>query len=169
MQRARQSGDEVFGVYHPDSWMFNPAVERLPFDLDRASALLDEAGWQVDEEREALAAYLVALRDDPAGLGTEERGADDGSQHGDHCVGATAGRTTLAGEGLQHQHGAFEIEGAEVLRFHRAFALAVEEGDEATVIVVWPEAQGIIQASWNWPIAITGTWTPDRTPCPPSW
>lgn len=40
------------GQYHPDSWMFNHSVKRLPFDLDAASALLDEAGWKVDEERE---------------------------------------------------------------------------------------------------------------------
>lgn len=36
------------GMFHPDSWMFNPNVERLAFDLDKAGALLDEAGWAVD-------------------------------------------------------------------------------------------------------------------------
>jgi peptide/nickel transport system substrate-binding protein len=40
-----------YGIYHPDSWMFNPEVERLEYDLEAAGALLDEAGWKIDEER----------------------------------------------------------------------------------------------------------------------
>ncbi len=38
------------GIFHPDSWMFNPEIELLPFDLRRAETLLDEAGWRVDPE-----------------------------------------------------------------------------------------------------------------------
>jgi peptide/nickel transport system substrate-binding protein len=40
------------GPYHPTSWMFNPEVKRLPFDLAEAGRLLDEAGWRIDEARE---------------------------------------------------------------------------------------------------------------------
>jgi peptide/nickel transport system substrate-binding protein len=36
------------GIYHPDSWMFNPEVKPLEYDLEKAAALLDEAGWKVD-------------------------------------------------------------------------------------------------------------------------
>lgn len=38
------------GIYHPDSWMFNPDIEMLTYDLDKAAALLDEAGWTVDPD-----------------------------------------------------------------------------------------------------------------------
>jgi peptide/nickel transport system substrate-binding protein len=38
-----------YGIFHPDSWMFNPEVRRYEFDLERAAALLDEAGWLVDD------------------------------------------------------------------------------------------------------------------------
>ena len=38
------------GVYHPESWMFNPEITPLHYDRDRAAALLDEAGWRVDPE-----------------------------------------------------------------------------------------------------------------------
>jgi len=36
------------GIYHPSSWMYNPAVERLTYDPQKSAALLDEAGWTVD-------------------------------------------------------------------------------------------------------------------------
>lgn len=39
-----------YGIYHPDAWMFNPEIELIPFDLARAAALLDEAGWEVDSK-----------------------------------------------------------------------------------------------------------------------
>ncbi|NUN51970.1 MAG: hypothetical protein HUU06_04155, partial [Planctomycetaceae bacterium] len=39
-----------YGIFHPDSWMFNPEVKLLPFDTDAAARLLDEAGWKVSEE-----------------------------------------------------------------------------------------------------------------------
>lgn len=42
----------AYGIYHPDSWMFNPEVVRLPFDLEQAADLLDQAGWRVDESQE---------------------------------------------------------------------------------------------------------------------
>lgn len=38
------------GIYHPDSWMYNPRVEPLEFDPARSAALLDEAGWTVDPQ-----------------------------------------------------------------------------------------------------------------------
>ncbi len=38
------------GIYHPDSWMFCPDIQPISFDLNRASALLDEAGWVVDPQ-----------------------------------------------------------------------------------------------------------------------
>jgi len=38
------------GIYHPDSWMYNPDIELLKYDLARSAALLDEAGWLVDAE-----------------------------------------------------------------------------------------------------------------------
>lgn len=38
------------GIFHPDSWMFNPEVELLQYDLDKARRYLDEAGWQVDQQ-----------------------------------------------------------------------------------------------------------------------
>lgn len=43
---------QAYGVFHPDSWMFNPEIKLIPFDLDKAAALLDEAGWKVDESKE---------------------------------------------------------------------------------------------------------------------
>lgn len=36
------------GVYHPNSWMFNPEVKLLEYDLKQAAALLDEAGWTIN-------------------------------------------------------------------------------------------------------------------------
>lgn len=39
------------GIYHADAWMYNPDIEPITFDLARASALLDEAGWHIDEGR----------------------------------------------------------------------------------------------------------------------
>lgn len=39
------------GPFHPNSWMYDKSIQRLPFDLDRAGALLDEAGWKLDEAR----------------------------------------------------------------------------------------------------------------------
>jgi peptide/nickel transport system substrate-binding protein len=35
------------GIYHPDSWMYNPEVELLGYDPAKSAALLDEAGWRV--------------------------------------------------------------------------------------------------------------------------
>ena len=40
----------AYGIFHPDSWMFNPDVKLLPFDPKAAGKLLDEAGWKVSEE-----------------------------------------------------------------------------------------------------------------------
>ena len=36
------------GIYHQDSWMANPEVKPLDYDLAKAASLLDEAGWKVD-------------------------------------------------------------------------------------------------------------------------
>ncbi len=38
------------GVFHPSHPMFNPDVQLLTYDLERAAALLDEAGWKVSPE-----------------------------------------------------------------------------------------------------------------------
>ncbi len=38
------------GVYHPDSWMFNPQVKPLGYDLQKSAQLLDQAGWAVSEK-----------------------------------------------------------------------------------------------------------------------
>ena len=38
------------GIYHPDSWMFNPAVKPIAYNPARAAALLDEAGWKPDSQ-----------------------------------------------------------------------------------------------------------------------
>lgn len=38
------------GNYHPDSWMYNPEIELLTYDLEKSAALLDEAGWMIDDD-----------------------------------------------------------------------------------------------------------------------
>ncbi len=38
------------GVYHPNSWMYNPQVKLLDYDLEKAKTLLDAAGWLVDAD-----------------------------------------------------------------------------------------------------------------------
>lgn len=43
-------GTVCTGNYHPESWMYNPDVELLDYNLDKARALLDEAGWKVEPE-----------------------------------------------------------------------------------------------------------------------
>lgn len=37
-----------YGIHHPSAPMFNPEIELFDFDLERASRLLDEAGWVRD-------------------------------------------------------------------------------------------------------------------------
>ncbi len=44
--------EPCLGMFHPDSWMFNPSVQRIPYDLDASADLLDEAGWKTDDEKE---------------------------------------------------------------------------------------------------------------------
>ncbi len=39
------------GIYHPESWMYNPNVKLLAYDPAKARALLDEAGWKVDPQQ----------------------------------------------------------------------------------------------------------------------
>lgn len=36
------------GIFHPTSWMFNPEIKPLDYDLKKSAVLLDEAGWKVD-------------------------------------------------------------------------------------------------------------------------
>ena len=38
------------GVFHPKSWMHDPDIQLLEFDLERAGELLDEAGWRIDAD-----------------------------------------------------------------------------------------------------------------------
>lgn len=40
------------GIFHPESWMYDPTIVPLGFDLGRAASLLDEAGWVIDPSRE---------------------------------------------------------------------------------------------------------------------
>ena len=37
-----------YGIYHPDSPMFNPTIELIEYDLEQADQLLTEAGWEKD-------------------------------------------------------------------------------------------------------------------------
>ena len=39
-----------YGIFHPDSWMYNPEVKPLTYDPIKSAALLDEAGWKVDPQ-----------------------------------------------------------------------------------------------------------------------
>jgi len=43
-------GTRCNGEFHPDSWMFNPDIELLEFDLEKSRALLDQAGWKINPE-----------------------------------------------------------------------------------------------------------------------
>jgi peptide/nickel transport system substrate-binding protein len=38
------------GIYHPESWMYNPQVKPLKYDLKKSAVLLDEAGWMADPQ-----------------------------------------------------------------------------------------------------------------------
>lgn len=38
------------GIFYPDHWAFNKAIERYEYDLAKAAALLDEAGWPVNDD-----------------------------------------------------------------------------------------------------------------------
>ena len=38
-------GQRATGMYLPTSWAYNPDVETFAYDVDKANALLDEAGW----------------------------------------------------------------------------------------------------------------------------
>jgi peptide/nickel transport system substrate-binding protein len=38
------------GIFDPGHWCYNDQVKRFPYDLDKAAALLDDAGWLVSEE-----------------------------------------------------------------------------------------------------------------------
>lgn len=38
------------GIYHKDSWMYNPDVKRLTYDLEKSKQLLDNAGWLTDPQ-----------------------------------------------------------------------------------------------------------------------
>ncbi len=41
---------QCHGIYNPDAWMYNPKIKLLKYDLKKAAALLDEAGWLVDPD-----------------------------------------------------------------------------------------------------------------------
>ncbi len=38
------------GIFYPDHWAFNSSIERYGYDLAKAAALLDEAGWLVSDD-----------------------------------------------------------------------------------------------------------------------
>jgi peptide/nickel transport system substrate-binding protein len=37
------------GIFDPEHWCYNPDVKKLPYDLEKAARLLDDAGWLVSE------------------------------------------------------------------------------------------------------------------------
>lgn len=39
---------KAHGIFHPESWMFDPTIDLIPYDPSAASKLLDEAGWKID-------------------------------------------------------------------------------------------------------------------------
>jgi len=41
---------KCLGVYHPESWMYNPEVKPLEYDLEKSKAYLDQAGWLVNPD-----------------------------------------------------------------------------------------------------------------------
>ena len=38
------------GMYHPTAWMYNKDIKMIDFDLEKASQLLDEAGWNMGSD-----------------------------------------------------------------------------------------------------------------------
>ena len=38
------------GIFDRDHWAYNPNIELVPFDLEQAGRLLDEAGWRADPD-----------------------------------------------------------------------------------------------------------------------
>ena len=40
---------QASGIFQPGSWMHNDQVKLFPYDLEKAGALLDEAGWKVND------------------------------------------------------------------------------------------------------------------------
>jgi peptide/nickel transport system substrate-binding protein len=42
--------EPCLGIYHKDAPMFNPELQPIPFDLEKAKQLLDEAGWITDAQ-----------------------------------------------------------------------------------------------------------------------
>lgn len=42
--------EQAPGIYHPNSWMYNPEVKPIQYDLAKSAALLDEAGWKKDAQ-----------------------------------------------------------------------------------------------------------------------
>jgi peptide/nickel transport system substrate-binding protein len=38
------------GIFDVDHWAYNPSIELIPFDLEQAGRLLDEAGWRLDAD-----------------------------------------------------------------------------------------------------------------------
>lgn len=39
-----------YGIFAPGSWMFNKEIKLLPYDLNKAASLLDQAGWKRSEQ-----------------------------------------------------------------------------------------------------------------------
>ncbi len=46
----RGKAEANFSIPSPLSWLFNPKISRFDFNVDRAKALLDEAGWKVGSD-----------------------------------------------------------------------------------------------------------------------
>ncbi|MBD3266520.1 hypothetical protein GF373_07600 [bacterium] len=42
--------EKCLGIYHRDSWMANPTIEPLKYNLDKARTLLQDAGWVADPQ-----------------------------------------------------------------------------------------------------------------------
>ncbi|MCE5228824.1 ABC transporter substrate-binding protein [bacterium] len=41
---------QAHGIFHPDSWMYDPTIKLLPFDRQLSAKLLDKAGWKMNPD-----------------------------------------------------------------------------------------------------------------------
>ena len=41
---------KCYGIYHPDSWMYNDTIEPIRYDLLKAVDLLENAGWKLEDD-----------------------------------------------------------------------------------------------------------------------
>jgi peptide/nickel transport system substrate-binding protein len=72
-------GEVATGPYKPDTWVYNPDVQRYPYDPDKARALLAEAGWRdsdgdgiVDKDGKPLSFTIVTNQGNEARIKSAE-------------------------------------------------------------------------------------------------